>query len=99
MWYGSFAGNLILFLSIVLLCLATFLYMKLGLEVALVPLEKFPNAFPIFQWKCPLQNQNGLALSKKKFRASNCHACKQSQSNQGKFTKRTTSFCPSHYSP
>ena len=35
-------------------------------------LQKFPIDFQIFQWKCPVQNDNGLALStyqKMKFQA------------------------------
>ena len=39
--------------------------------LALAPLQKFPIDFKIFQWKCPLQNENGFALSKMKFQA--CH--------------------------
>ena len=39
------------------------------LVLALEPLQKFPLTFNlyVFQWKCPLQNENGLALSKTKF--------------------------------
>ena len=34
------------------------------LVLALVPLQKFAIDFKVFQWKCPLQNKNGLALLK-----------------------------------
>ena len=34
-------------------------------------LAKIPIDFKIFEWKCPFQNENGLALSKRKFQA--CH--------------------------
>ena len=37
--------------------------------MALVLLQKFPIDCNIFQWKCPLQNENGLALSKIQFHA------------------------------
>ncbi len=40
-----------------------------ALVLALVPLQKSPIDFKIFQWKYPLQNENGLALSKMKFQA------------------------------
>jgi hypothetical protein len=33
--------------------------------------SKIPIDFKIFQWKCPFQNENGLALSKMKFQACN----------------------------
>ena len=39
------------------------------LVLALVPLQQFTLDFKIFQWKCPLQNKNGLALSNLKFQA------------------------------
>ncbi len=35
--------------------------------LVLVPLQKFPIDFKISKWKCPLQNEDGLALSKMKF--------------------------------
>ena len=41
------------------------------LVFALVPLQKFPIDLNIFQWKCPLQSGNGLALSKMKSHAWN----------------------------
>ena len=40
-----------------------------ALVLALMPLQKFPIGFTIFQWKCPLQNENGLAFSKMKLHA------------------------------
>ena len=40
----------------------------MALVLALVSLQKFPIDFKI-QWKCPLQNKNGLAHSKMKFQA------------------------------
>ena len=49
---------------------------SLGAHVlALLPLSwprcpfRFPIDFKICQWKCPLQNDNGLALSRMKFQA------------------------------
>ncbi len=41
-----------------------------SLVLALVPPSKVSHNidFKIFQWKCPLQNENGLALSKMKFK-------------------------------
>ena len=42
---------------------------------ALVSLQKFPIEFRICQWKCPVQNENGLALSKMKFQACVCALC------------------------
>ena len=51
------------------------IYMKpqplLPLVLALVLFRQCPTDFKILQWKCPLQNENGLALSKIKFQASN----------------------------
>ena len=47
------------------------LWPPLPLVLALVPLQKFPIAFKIFQWKCPLQNENSIALSKRKLQACN----------------------------
>ena len=41
----------------------------LPLVLALLPLEKFPIDFKIFQWKCPLQIENDLALLKIEFQA------------------------------
>ena len=37
--------------------------------LALVPFQQFPIDFMIFKYKCPVQNQNGLALSEIKFLA------------------------------
>ena len=37
--------------------------------LALVPLQKFLIDFKIFKWKCPLQHENGPALSNMKFQA------------------------------
>ena len=39
------------------------------LVMALVPLQKWLIHFQSLQWKCPLQNESGLALSKIKFQA------------------------------
>ena len=42
-------------------------------ENAWVPMPFQKRSIPgpnfVFQWKCPLQNENGLALSKMKFKA------------------------------
>ena len=48
---------------------ATEVMVFVALVLALVPLQKFPFAFKIIQWKCPLQNENGLALLKIKLKA------------------------------
>ena len=36
----------------------------LGICPALVPLQKFPIDYQIFQWKCPLEIVNGLVFSR-----------------------------------
>ena len=41
----------------------------LPLVLALAPIQNVPIVFKIFQWKCPLQNENGCALSKLKCEA------------------------------
>ena len=41
----------------------------LPMLLALVPLQRFQIDFHRFQWKCVLQNENGLALSKMKFQS------------------------------
>ena len=48
---------------------ATEVMASVALVLALVPLQKFPIHvdFKIFQWKCPFQNENGIALSMIKF--------------------------------
>ena len=40
-----------------------------ALLLALVPLQSFPTGYNIFQWKCLLQNENGLALKRIKLLA------------------------------
>ena len=48
----------------------TCLVLRAGpLFLTLVPLQKHPIDWKIFQWKCSLQNENGLALSKMKLQA------------------------------
>ena len=42
---------------------------SVALDLDLGALQKFPIDFKVFQWKCLLQNENGLALSKIKFHA------------------------------
>ena len=37
--------------------------------LGLSALSKIPIDFKIFQWTCPFQNENGLALPKMKFQA------------------------------
>ena len=38
-----------------------------ALVLALVPLQRFQIDLKIFQFKCPLQNENAISLSKMKF--------------------------------
>ncbi len=57
----------------------------LPLVMALVPPQKFPIDLRVFKWKCPLQNENGLALSKMKFQA-----CRQSYCSKIHIQKTST---------
>ena len=51
----------------------------LPLPLALVPCQIFTKDVQMFQWKCPLQKKNGLALSNMKFQAccGNIHVMAQ----------------------
>ena len=42
---------------------------SVALVLTVVPIHNFSFDLKIFKWKCPLQNENGLALSKMNFQA------------------------------
>ena len=52
--------------------------------------QKLAIYFEIFLWKCPLQNEYGLALSKMKFQA--CHLSRQYKRDQWFWSNKNIGF-------